>query len=402
MAPHGLSVHPTVPDNMSDDFSKLIAVLDFARVSATKASASSSQGYLDKEALRHHTASASVAPSRAPGWQGATPSSRKRGANSVAAKSEHKSEEESERATVLRHLRATPKNRAKKSKSSKHRPDESEEEDRAEQSDRSHQYKKCSGVHLEESDNEFEDQDWRKDHAEAPTEVGSAFSTSIAAGGEGVARRHHRHRAGKKHQTLAYQARVARESAARAIEAAELASEKALAAEANSQKARRHQAGNRQASVGSSSPATSTRWNPNSHLPEPPGVPLDHTVKGDGDRGHAPGDGIGTKRVLDYDQEWKEGEAKEDLRITGFSRKIMGLLRYGNIGRGRQKIEVPGLGWRHASDIAELLGLSTSDVLRATRTSIDWRGCPRFEYENIHDTDPRCRPVHNTASRERL
>ena len=137
-----------------------------------------------------------------------------------------------------------------------------------------------------------------------------------------------------------------------------------------------------------------------SHLPEPPALPVDHKLEDEGDRGRGTEDGTS----LDYDQEWHDGEsvAKEERRLTGLSRKIMGLLRYGNAGRGRAKVDVPGLGWRHASNIGEILGLATSDVLAATRTSIDWRNSPRFEYEDIHLSDPRVRPVHNTASRERL
>ena len=225
---------------------------------------------------------------------------------------------------------------------------------------------------------------------DARTEIGTSFSPTIA--GDGGGRR--RHRAGRKHQTLAYQARTAREAAAKAIEAAEVASERARAAEAHATSANRRQGGLRHQPAEDSPSASASR---SSHLPEPPAVP-GHSGDGHGER-HAPGDGRNTRRVLDYDAE--EQAAKETGRLASISRKVMGLLRYGNIGKGKQKIDVPPLGWRRSSEIGELLRTTTSDVLRATRTSIDWRGEPRFEYGDIHETDPLVRPCHNTASRER-
>jgi hypothetical protein len=114
----------------------------------------------------------------------------------------------------------------------------------------------------------------------------------------------------------------------------------------------------------------------------------------------AEGEGRNTKRVLDYGAE-DRGDGQDAEAETRMSKKIMGLLRYGNTGKGRAKISVPPLGWRRASEIAHLLRLSASDVLRIARTSFDWRGKARFEYEDIHELDPKLRPVHNTASRER-
>ena len=92
-----------------------------------------------------------------------------------------------------------------------------------------------------------------------------------------------------------------------------------------------------------------------------------------------------------------QGEPSEWL--INLSKRIMGLLRYGNLSKDRQ-CPVPPLGWRTAQEIGDLLGYRREDVVAATESSY-YKGECRYEFSEGSGDNPSIRPYHNNNRRER-
>ena len=106
---------------------------------------------------------------------------------------------------------------------------------------------------------------------------------------------------------------------------------------------------------------------------------------------------------IDYGESQSQadyGSGKISRWHIGLSKKIMGLLRYGNQGRNREKATVPPLGWRTCEEIGSILGHGNEDILKATQGSY-YNGLCRYEFSDGSGDNPSIRPCPNTNNRHR-
>ena len=369
-------------------FNKLVSVLDFARA----ASSSSGPGAFTREALRSHDSAGGGSAYSRVARTGDIPL----GASAVSEVGSRASQASraATLATVLSSLRASPKYRAAPPKSEiySYRPESHHD------------------VH-----HHRERHDYR-----GGQEEGDQASAITAPSFEGK----RKHRGGHKHLTVAKMARVSRAKAEFAITEAERLTEEARVIGIKHEKNQdKHKARwNRNSGSGDTGGAGGSDDGRFAHLPAAPqpeqkkgnGYELEVRISGktslarikeleeEGheaareERGGREGHG-GDQGEYEGHSHHRRGEPSD--RLISLSKRIMGLLRYGNLGNKRQ-CTVPPLGWRTAEEIGELLGQRTADIVAATESSF-YRGECRYEFSEGSGDNPSIRPFHNNNRRER-
>jgi hypothetical protein len=261
----------------------------------------------------------------------------------------------------------------------------------------------------------------KKSRVETPQE--RQYDPAPSEHGDEDAGRHHsepdgetaghrpKHRAGRKHNTLAKKARTTREAACKAIDSAEHLTNAAKLAESRAAAAQekhwKHAGGH-----GGSSSGHRQEWPQD--LPEPPAAPappdLLHRLNRVEDRlekvevHSSPGGSPEEEEEDNRDAQWMSRSRSEHLSII--SRSCMGCLRYGNIGSRKGRIGPAHLGWRSAAELSYLLGYDQSDIVEACKTSIDKEGNFRYEFEGPeafpqNGENPSIRPLFSKSRRDR-